>query len=269
MHNKKWKSESCSKLKEILKISQKDDVVLEGKQTRSVLVLSGNRPFVRSQRDRYIFSYLETDQEVAVCWGSVSVQSQPDDGKNEKQHHDINSTVLMPLFISSAERDTEKTKEWLFNRRWQSDFCILRDLWEATRLAELGCRLDNFMLSYKLFFFFCILFFLYNFLISAGHAVGAEKDSRPTSRNHVQRRRMSLIVLYSIGLSLTFSHFSIRHTSRAKEKRTQLFLFFFFFFSLSATGGHFHSAVLMLAILQCENGPWDQSLPRKSLLACV
>lgn len=223
MHDKKWKSESCSKLKEILKISQKDDVALEDKQTRSVLVLSGNSPFVTSQRDRCIFSYLETDQEAAVCWGSVSVQKQPDDEKNEKQHHDINSTVPTPLFISSAERDTEKTKEWLFNRRWQSDFCILRDLWEATRLAELGCRLDNVMLLYK-------FFFLYNFLISAGHAFGAEKDSRPTSRNHVQRRRVSLIVLYSIGLSLTFSHFSIRHTSRAKEKRTQLFLFFSSFF---------------------------------------
>lgn len=98
-------------VKEILKISQKDDVALEGKQTRSVLVLSGNSPFVTSQRDRCIFSYLETDQEAAVCWGSVSVQKQPDDEKNEKQHHDINSTVPTPLFISSAERDTEKTKE--------------------------------------------------------------------------------------------------------------------------------------------------------------
>lgn len=86
-------------------------MVLEGKQTRSVLVLSGNSPFVTLQRDRCIFSYLETDQEAAVCWGSVSVQKQPDDGKNEKQHHDISNTVLMPLFISSAERDTEKTEE--------------------------------------------------------------------------------------------------------------------------------------------------------------
>lgn len=267
MHNKKWKSESCSKLKEILKISQKDDVVLEGKQTRSVLVLSGNRPFVRSQRDRCIFSYLETDQEAAVCWGSVSVQSQPDDGKNEKQHHDINSTVLMPLFISSAERDTEKTKEWLFNRRWQSDFCILRDLWEATRLAELGCRLDNFMLSYKFFFLYFIFFVqFFNQCWSCGRCREGQQANFKEPCAASPR-----VFDSSVQYRALFNIFSFQHKThvQSKRKKNSAFSFFFFFFSLSATGGHFHSAVLMLAILQCENGPWDQSLPRKSLLACV
>lgn len=197
-------------------------MVLEGKQTCSVLVLSGNSPFVTSQRDRCIFSYLETDQEAAVCWGSVSMQSQPDDEKNEKQHHDINGTVLMPPFIPSAERETlrkQRTEYSTGGGKVTSAYCGTFEKQHVLRSSAADWIISC---SHTSFFFFFVQFF--NQCWSCGRCREGQQANFKEPCAASPRVFDSFVQYRAL-----FNIFSFQHKTHVQSKRKKGLSFFFFF----------------------------------------